>query len=405
MGDGGRRPVAGLGEGVLERADDQAADQADVAEPHLGLHRVDVDVERLGRDFQKQRHQGMAIGREQPLIASPYGAVEQAVAHRPAVDEQILQGRVAAVEGRQPGVTREPRPLALGEDRHGVVGEIPAHDRAEPLETRLRGVARYRRQLDRRPRPVAQIEPDTGMGHADPVDRFDRVGHFGRRRLEELEPRRSGVEQVADLDPGAGGVGGRLHPALAAALDGDAPGAVGAVRAAGEGQPGDGADRRQRLAAKPEGGDVLEVVVGKLRGGVALDRQLELGGGHPGAVVGNRDQRPAAVADDHVDPRRPGVDAVLHQLLDRRRRPLDHLAGGDAVDDGLGEPAQGHRRQLFMPLYALIRPLVEESWPVTGPSLVSSGRIALASCLPSSTPHWSKELIRQITPWTKILCS
>ena len=29
----------------------------------------------------------------------------------------------------------------------------------------------------------------------------------------------------------------------------------------------------------------------------------------------------------------------------------------------------------------------------------------LASCLPSSTPHWSKELIFQIAPWTKTLCS
>jgi hypothetical protein len=25
--------------------------------------------------------------------------------------------------------------------------------------------------------------------------------------------------------------------------------------------------------------------------------------------------------------------------------------------------------------------------------------------LPSSTPHWSNELIRQTTPWQKILCS
>ncbi len=28
----------------------------------------------------------------------------------------------------------------------------------------------------------------------------------------------------------------------------------------------------------------------------------------------------------------PGVDGVLDQLLDDARRPLDHLAGGDAVD-------------------------------------------------------------------------
>ena len=37
-------------------------------------------------------------------------------------------------------------------------------------------------------------------------------------------------------------------------------------------------------------------------------------------------------SDRDVDPRGPGVDGVLHQLLDHAGRPLDHLAGGDLVD-------------------------------------------------------------------------
>ena len=39
------------------------------------------------------------------------------------------------------------------------------------------------------------------------------------------------------------------------------------------------------------------------------------------------------------------------------------------------------------------------------PWLRSSGMIRLASTLPSSTPHWSNELICQIVPWVKTLCS
>ena len=38
-------------------------------------------------------------------------------------------------------------------------------------------------------------------------------------------------------------------------------------------------------------------------------------------------------------------------------------------------------------------------------SPASSASIFLASTLPSSTPHWSKLLMPQSTPWTKILCS
>ncbi len=41
-------------------------------------------------------------------------------------------------------------------------------------------------------------------------------------------------------------------------------------------------------------------------------------------------------------------------------------------------------------LNALINPLVDESCVVTPASLSNSGNIFFASCLPNSTPHWSK---------------
>ncbi len=71
---------------------------------------------------------------------------------------------------------------------------------------------------------------------------------------------------------------------------------------------------------------------------MALDRQRQLVGAEPDAVVGDQDARkPAAVGLD-LDPPRAGVDGVLDQLLDRARRPLDHLSGGDAADQ-LGRKA------------------------------------------------------------------
>ena len=64
--------------------------------------------------------------------------------------------------------------------------------------------------------------------------------------------------------------------------------------------------------------------------------------GHAAAVVADPDQPPAAAVGDDLDPRRAGVERVLDQFLDHARRPLDHLAGGDAVDDGFAELADGH---------------------------------------------------------------
>lgn len=52
-----------------------------------------------------------------------------------------------------------------------------------------------------------------------------------------------------------------------------------------------------------------------------------------------------------------------------------------------------------------MRPFVELSWDKTSSQVSSSGSMALANCLPNSTPHWSNELMSQMMPCTKILCS
>ena len=75
---------------------------------------------------------------------------------------------------------------------------------------------------------------------------------------------------------------------------------------------------------------------------MALDREHEVVAGHAGAVVGDADQPPPAAVGQHVDARRAGVERVLDELLDDARRPLHHLAGGDAVDDGGVELANRH---------------------------------------------------------------
>lgn len=52
----------------------------------------------------------------------------------------------------------------------------------------------------------------------------------------------------------------------------------------------------------------------------------------------------------------------------------------------------------LIPLKALISPLVEESWDFISSLFCNSGRIFPANCLPSSTPHWSKVKMSQMTP-------
>jgi hypothetical protein len=179
--------------------------------------------------------------------------------------------------------------------------------------------------------------------HGQPPYRIEGVLVLGARRLEELEPRRRGEEEVAHLDPRARRMGAGLGPLDRARLDRQAPGAVGIGGPAGEGETADGADRGQRLAAEAQGVDAQQIVVGELGGGVAHHREFELVRAHTQAVVAHRDEVPAAGQGGHLDAAGAGVEGVLHQLLDRRGGPFDHLAGGDAVDGRFRKDADGHR--------------------------------------------------------------
>ena len=135
---------------------------------------------------------------------------------------------------------------------------------------------------------------------------------------------------------GADHAAGRLDLAAALALG----------RAAPQHQPADFGDRGQRLAAKPERADAEQIVgLGQFAGGVGGQGQRQLLDRNAAAVIDDPDHFQPALADRNVDPRRAGVDGVLHQLFHHARRPLDHLAGGDFVDQRWGKLTDGGHRE------------------------------------------------------------
>ncbi len=206
------------------------------------------------------------------------------------------------------------------------------------------GGAGLRRQIEGEPAVEFEPEGNRGRGERQPAQHDLGVIGFGARLLQEFPPRRRGVEQLGDHHAGAWRAGGGHRRRGGAALHPDGPGVRRARRAGGDGKPPRGADRRQCLAAEAERGDAHELVargiVGReLRGGVALHGQGEVVGAHAAAVIDHLDALDAAAGERDRDARRPGVERVLDQLLDRRRRTLDHLAGGDAVDQRLRQQA------------------------------------------------------------------
>ena len=124
--------MAGGGKRMAQRADDQPAHQGRVAKADLGLGRVDVDVDLVGRPVEKQRDDRMAVARQHVLIGAAHRARQQLVAHRPAVDDEILVARQGPVQGRQAGEPGQAKPAALGIDRQRILGEIAAEQRRKP---------------------------------------------------------------------------------------------------------------------------------------------------------------------------------------------------------------------------------------------------------------------------------
>ena len=127
----------------------------------------------------------------------------------------------------------------------------------------------------------------------------------------------------------------RLRVGDRAAAVVDLVGGVGVARAAEDARVGDRADARQRLAAEAHG---ARCGTGRRRACsllVACDANASgssSGGMPPPSSITRISSRPPS-STSTSDLRRAGVDRVLDQLLHDRRRPLDHLAGGDAVDE------------------------------------------------------------------------
>ena len=76
--------MAGVFQGVAQRADQQRAHTASVAEAHLGLGGVNVDVDLLRRQLDEEREQRIAAFGDQVAVGGAHGADQQLVFHRPA---------------------------------------------------------------------------------------------------------------------------------------------------------------------------------------------------------------------------------------------------------------------------------------------------------------------------------
>ena len=75
---------------------------------------------------------------------------------------------------------------------------------------------------------------------------------------------------------------------------------------------------------------------GNLAGGVACQRQRQVGLVHATTVVADADQFAAAVLQFDLDVAGTGIETVFQNLFQCRSRTFHHFAGGDLVDQVIG---------------------------------------------------------------------
>ena len=330
----GRGALAGARERVLQRADQQAAHQARIAEAHLGLGgmHVDVDLVRVERDEQAPRSDDgrAAEHRRRRARTAPIRSLSRT--GRPLTN-RYCPSELARCERRQAGkALDQPTPSRSASTATALSRNSRAENVGEAREMSGRA-GQCRRPGDRRALLAREREGDVGPAMARRRTTSRMASPSLRSLLRNFS--RAGVAKKRSRtstrvpSPSAPGFTAALSPPSTVIAQACGSPACRVVMVSRATAPIEG----KRLAAEAERADVEQVVVGQLRGGVALDREREIVARHADAVVADADQPAAAAVGQNLDAGRAGIEGVLHQFLDDARRPLDHLARGDAVDD------------------------------------------------------------------------
>jgi hypothetical protein len=320
------------GQRFFDCPSDELMDGAAVAKTHFALGRMDIDVDDARVDGKPQRVRRLPVMVQHVTERFAQGMRQDAVAHEAAVDEQVLRfaRRRCVCRPHDPAGQIEARPRLV--DRRCMRGERFAEQRIDAGAPSLRKQAMLDAAI------VLQGETDIGMRQRCTAERLLAMAVFGGLGAKEFAARRRVEVELVHGHRRTVGERRRQRRADLATVDFDAPGVLFPAQARRQRQARYGGNACQRLAAKAQRRDRLEVAGGGDLGcRVARQRQRQILTPDAISVVGDANQLDPAAGEIDVDLPRAGVEAVLEDLLQRRGRPVDDFAGGDLVDQLIGQ--------------------------------------------------------------------
>ena len=156
------------------------------------------------RNVHEQRQHRMPVARQIIGIGRAHRAQQEFVAHRPAVDEQILAERIGAAEASATRQSRRSPLLRRVRPTPRTALARKSAPRMSPSRVRRPVGARQRRgKRNRRALLAGERERDIRPAHREAAHHVAHRFGLGAVELEKLEPRRRRIKQIAHLDAGA----------------------------------------------------------------------------------------------------------------------------------------------------------------------------------------------------------
>ena len=135
LGQARRGAVLRAAKCLMQCGDDQGAHRLRIAESELGLGRMHVHVDLVGRQREEERKHGMPPVGHEVAVTAAHGAGEKLVAHRPAIDHEMLAEAVGAMERGEAGKALNGKRSARGTHGKRVGHELLAEDAAKPRKS------------------------------------------------------------------------------------------------------------------------------------------------------------------------------------------------------------------------------------------------------------------------------
>ena len=285
---------------------------------------VHVDGGRI--EIEKQKGNRKLPFHERGVIPLAQRRGQHCVFNRAPVHEDKLLRPGLPAHARLPDQSANPDVTVPARLVHGEkpIDQLLAVEVANPIQQ-----IRHRRQLKNDALIADKDERDFRMPRGLKMELVLDIPALGVLRTQKFPARRQIIKNGADLDLSAGSLPAVAHRFDLPARHDDFRSRNRLRFASAQPETRNARDTWQRFAAKPESGNRRQI--GRrpdFTRGVSFQGKESVVAVHPATVVHYPHQRDPPAPDADLDLARSRVDAVFHELLDDRRRALDHLAGG-----------------------------------------------------------------------------